>query len=221
MVSRHPSAEWLVEYSSGSLSPAQAIATTTHIKFCSTCETMVDSLAHLGGTLLQECDSVPISKGLLDHVLTSIETDFAPAEPKSELPAKVVDGIAAALPQYVRNFLPAGDLRWSFLSPSLRLATIGVGEAEFELALHRIKAGGQAPEHDHGGQEITVVLTGCFSDEEGIYQPGDFMVRDAGDIHKPIAAQNEECICLSVLAAPIKLTGFKRLLNPLLKFSPG
>ena len=127
MVSRHPSAEWLVEYSSGSLSPAQAIATTTHIKFCSTCETMVDSLAHLGGTLLQECDSVPISKGLLDHVLTSIETDFAPAEPKSELPAKVVDGIAAALPQYVRNFLPAGDLRWSFLSPSLRLATIGVG----------------------------------------------------------------------------------------------
>jgi len=43
------------------------------------------------------------------------------------------------------------------------------------MALHRIKAGGKAPEHDHKGTEITVVLTGSFSDEDDIYQPGDFI----------------------------------------------
>ena len=117
--------------------------------------------------------------------------------------------------------MPVGNLAWRSLSPSLKVAPIGIGEKVHELALHRIKVGGKVPEHNHKGSEITVVLKGSFSDEDGVYQEGDFIVREAGDVHQPIAAKNEECICLSVLAAPIKLTGIKRLLNPLLTFSPG
>ena len=95
-----------------------------------------------------------------------------------------------------------------------------MGEKDYEVALHRIDAGGKAPEHDHRGREITVVLTGSFSDEDGVYQPGDFLVREPGDTHRPFAARNEDCICLSVLEAPIKLTGIKRILNPFLSFTP-
>ena len=83
-----------------------------------------------------------------------------------------------------------------------------------------IKGGGRAPEHNHRGDEITLALTGSFSDEDGIYHPGDFIVRKAGEIHRPFAAQHRECICLSVLEAPIQLTGVKRIFSPFLSFSP-
>ena len=95
-----------------------------------------------------------------------------------------------------------------------------MGERRYELALHKIDAGGKVPDHDHRGQEITVVLKGSFSDEDGVYQPGDFLVREPGESHRPMAAQNDDCICLSVLEAPIKLKGLKSLLNPFLSFSP-
>jgi putative transcriptional regulator len=65
-----------------------------------------------------------------------------------------------------------------------------------------------------------VVLKVSFSDEDGVYHPGDFIVREAGEIHRPCATLNDDCICLSVLEAPIKLTGIKRIFNPFLRFSP-
>lgn len=220
MISRHPSSELLIEYTSGSLSLAPSIAVTTHLQFCENCCHAVHSLEHIGGDMLEHSEVVAVSEDLLEKVFLGIDGNAGEPETESKTTNKAFDEIGHALPRYVQKLLPEGKLQWRFLSPSLRFATISVGEDRFELALHRIKAGGKVPEHDHDGQEITVVLTGCFSDEDGMYQPGDFVVRQQGDIHRPFAVQNEECICLSVLAAPIKLTGIKRLLNPLLRFSP-
>jgi putative transcriptional regulator len=219
MVTRHPDSEWLVEYTAGSLSLAPSVSVTTHLQFCENCSSAVESLKHIGGDLLEDQEAIPVSGDLLEKVLLGI--DESPADSERALSAEhAVDEVAHALPRFVQRLLPEGNLRWRFLSPSLRHATISVSEDRHELALHRIEAGGKAPEHNHRGQEITVVLTGCFSDEDGVYQPGDFVVREPGDIHRPIAAQNEECICLSVLAAPIELTGIRRFFNPFLRFSP-
>jgi putative transcriptional regulator len=220
VINKHPDSELLVEYTSGVLSLAPSIAVTTHLQFCNTCDGAVESLNHIGGDLLDHADAIPVSEDLLEKVLLGINTDAGESESRCNANKNTVDDVGDALPRYVRRLLPDGNLRWKFLSPSLRVATVSVGEDKYELALHRIKAGGKAPEHNHNGQEITVVLTGTFSDADGIYQPGDFVVREPGDVHRPIAAQNEECICLSVLAAPIKLTGMKRLINPFLSFSP-
>ncbi len=220
MVSRHPDPELLVEYTTGSLSLAPSVSVTTHLQFCENCSRAVESLKHIGGDILEGVEAIPVSEGLLEKVFLGI--DESPRESKTEFGAsdRAVDDVAGALPRYVQQLLPEGNLRWRFLSPSLRHATVSVGEDRHELALHRIQAGGKAPEHNHRGQEITVVLTGCFSDEDGVYEPGDFVVREPGDIHRPFAAQNEECICLSVLSAPIQLTGLKRLFNPFLRFAP-
>jgi putative transcriptional regulator len=221
MVSRHPDIELLVEYTAGSLSTAPSISVTTHLQFCESCSRAVESLNQLGGDILEGADAVPVSEGLLEKILLGITADSCEPETARTPKSKAVDEVGGSLPRYVQQLLPEGKLRWRFLSPSLRLANISVGEDRHELALHRIQAGGKAPEHDHNGKEITVVLTGCFSDEDGVYQPGDFIVREPGDVHRPFAAQNEECICLSVLSAPIKLTGLKRMFNPFLGFSPG
>lgn len=219
MVKRHPDPDFLVEYASGSLSLAPCISVTTHLQFCETCRDSVESLKDIGGEVLVSSDQVEVSDDLLSRVLDCIEND-APARDETRARKTVTDGVAVELPQYVQDLLPAGELGWKKLSPALRAAPISVGEQQFELALHRIDAGGKTPEHDHRGREITVVLKGSFSDEEGVYQPGDFIVREPGHRHRPYAAQNEECVCLSVLEAPIKLTGIKSVLNPFLSFSP-
>src|SRR5690606_24367164 len=84
----------------------------------------------------------------------------------------------------------------------------------FQVALQRIAAGARVPTHTHGGTELTVILSGGFSDELGVYHAGDFIARDPSHKHSPTALQNEDCICLTVLDAPIKFTGWQRLFNP-------
>jgi putative transcriptional regulator len=219
MINRHPESDLLVEYASGSLSVAPCISVTTHLQYCKQCSDSVESLGEIGGELLTTAQAVPVSDELFDRVIASLDS-LVEEEPSDEPQRQCSDSISAELPEFVQRLLPDGELDWRRLSPSLKVAPISVGEEEYELALHRIDAGGKAPEHDHLGKEITVVLTGSFSDEEGVYQPGDFLVREAGDTHRPFAARNQECICLSVLEAPIRLTGIKRVLNPFLSFTP-
>ncbi len=215
MIERHPDSSFLVEYASGSVDIAPSIAITTHIQFCDQCRRTVESLQSVGGELLGRASSDPVSDDLLDSVFACIDSgssdgerfesgkqDFIPAEEENE----VISELSSTLPAYIKQFLPAEKLKWRFLSPSLKTATISVGEDVHELSFLKIKAGGKAPVHNHKGTEITVVLKGCFSDEDDLYHPGDFIVRQEGETHQPFAAQNEECICLSVLSAPIQLT---------------
>ena len=240
MIRMHPDSDLLVEYAAGSLSFAPCISVTTHLQYCATCCHSVESLKEIGGNMLDAGESMPVSDDLLDKILSCIEatadedlsakgSDINHANGSNTNHAKgstaapkraVEDPIARDLPDYVRDLLPTRELNWRKLSSSLKVAPLSVGEDKYELALHRINAGGKAPSHDHTGQEITVVLKGSFSDEDGVYQPGDFIVRHPGDKHRPFAARNEECICLSVLEAPIRLTGIKRIFNPFLSFSP-
>ncbi len=223
MIKRHPEPDLLVEYVSGSLSLAPCISVTTHLQYCEKCRSSVDSLKDIGGNLLDGFEATDVSDDLLDRVLDCIDSE----EEHVDTPAveaapsqRGTDQVADDLPAFVKGILPAGELDWRSLTSSLKVAPLPVGEDSFELSLHKIHPGGKAPEHDHRGREITVVLKGSFSDEDGVYQPGDFIVREPGDMHRPFAARNEECICLSVLEAPIKLTGVKRVLNPFLSFSP-
>ena len=100
------------------------------------------------------------------------------------------------LPAYLNKFVGRSPLNWRSLSSSLSVAPISVGETAYELALHKIDAGGTTPSHDHRGMELTVVLKGSFSDEHGVYHEGDFLIREPGHVHRPAAAQNKACICL-------------------------
>ena len=66
------------------------------------------------------------------------------------------------------------------------------------------------------------MLEGSFSDEEGVYQQGDFLMRDAGDEHTPTASRTSDCICIGVLDAPIRFKPWNyRLLNPFLQLQAG
>ncbi len=122
------------------------------------------------------------------------------------------------LPNVVAKMMSQKALKWRYINSSLQTSHLIAGQNVHQVSLQKISAGGVAPEHDHSGTEMTVVLKGSFSDKEGIYQEGDFILKEPGQIHQPISARNEDCLCLSVESAPVKLTGFfGRMVNPFIK----
>ena len=223
MIKHHPSTALLTDYTVGSLSVAPAVSITTHLKYCQQCRDSVGSLKQLGGALLCEAEPAQISNDLLSRTLDRLDADeseMALAEGASEVHEFELSDELKGIPEYLNQFLPRNGLNWRKLSSSVTVAPISVGETRYELALHKICAGGQTPVHDHNGVEYTVVLKGSFSDEDGMYNEGDFLTREPGDIHRPFATQHEDCICLSVLEAPIRLKGLGRVLNPFMRFQP-
>jgi len=216
-VSKHPDNEMLVDYAAGALGPAICVSISSHLNFCYECRGKNSELSNLGGSFLETTTPAELSGGALNNVLAhldQVEPSVAPRQP-------VLQEDEARLPELVKNLLPEHGVKWRFLTPALRISRLVVGEDRYELALHKIKAGGKAPDHGHNGMEITVVLQGSFSDGDGVYHEGDFLVRHPGDVHRPTASANGSCICLSASEAPIKLIGpIKRLLNPLFSITP-
>jgi putative transcriptional regulator len=65
--------------------------------------------------------------------------------------------------------------------------------------------------------ELTLVLSGAFSDATGEYRRGDLQEADEDLQHRPHAAPGEDCICLAVTDAPLRFRSLAaRMVQPLL-----
>lgn len=227
MLHYHPTIELLTDYTSGALSLSHALAVSTHLERCSECQKQVRKLETLGAQLFnhapvetQATSAVSsldaLKRSLFNHLDNTVETD-APAQPMETDGEDWFDEYT--IPSSLKQFVPKSynALRWLRLSPSVKIATLCNDEGS-QVALTRIKAGAHIPTHTHTGEEITLVLEGAFSDEKGVYRQGDFILRDSSHKHKPMVTKDAECICLTVLDAPIEFTGwFTRLFNPILR----
>lgn len=233
----HPDIHWLTDYAAGNLPMSQALCISAHLSFCSQCRKQVEQLNSLGGMMLNSSSA--------DNNSIESQQPLTEAEIPSSLRAQMLDLISndqsttgsttlttvasandepvssnSELPYCLNKLIPNGtdQLHWQKLGTAVSVARLAAGDTEREVALHKIKAGGRVGNHDHKGREVTVVLTGSFSDQQGQYLPGDFIVKESGEAHQPIASEDAECICLSVLEAPVKFTGpIARLINPFLR----
>ncbi len=108
------------------------------------------------------------------------------------------------------------NLQWRRLGRNFRYSNLPIDPDRVTNLLH-IKAGCSLPHHRHNGDEITVVIKGSFSDHDDKYNVGDFIVRTSGEQHRPVASQDEDCLCLSTLDSPIVMTNwFYRILQSIL-----
>lgn len=222
MLNYHPSIEMLTDYAAGSLPLAYSLSVATHLECCPECRQQVRKLEALGAHLFDQ-------ETTKQHTLTDLKASFF-HKLNNEKPLTKIESetkethqknwfddykIPASLRQFVKNSY--NDLSWMSLSPSVKIATL-CDEDGVQVSLTRIKAGAHIPTHTHTGEEITLVLEGAFSDEKGVYSRGDFISRNAKHKHKPMVTKDAECICLTVLAAPIEFTGWiTRLLNPVMR----
>ena len=234
MIKHHPDDNMLTEYSSGSLAWALGISVAAHIQLCPHCRQRVDQLNKLGGTILTNSIAERVEPNTFTNLMDKIRAQ--PSAPSAEkisaaptanyvqqqAKTKQQDPMFSHMPKVITKLLPGdGKLKWRRASSTLKTAQLKTGQTQYEVAFQKISSGGKVLEHDHSGLEVTLVLFGSFSDENGIYTKGDFLVRTPGEVHRPTATLNEDCLCLSVCEAPVKITGlWGKVINPFLGFHP-
>lgn len=217
MPTHHPDQFLLSDYAAGSTASAVALPMAVHLEHCGKCREDVQALTGLGAQLFEELEPLSVSDDALSRVFDSLDIDG-----EEVAPAK--SGHRDDFPSVLQGLVPENieDLHWKRLGRALRVAHLGLGDSEREVSLHHIRAGGRVSEHGHKGNEITVVLRGGFSDADGDYQVGDFIWRTPEHVHRPVAWADTDCLCLSVLDAPIRIKGWLgQFVNPFLGIHPG
>lgn len=211
MTRHHPDSLTLMEFSAGNLSEPHAFCIRLHLDQCSHCRSRVETLDSLGAVMMDQQPKVSVSETSFDQLLARI--DSAPAEP-APVSAPRLSPLQKLLGEDVN------DLPWKRQLGDVSVLDITEkfpGQNE-RVVLQKLVAGGKAPAHTHRGNETTIVLQGAFADQKGVFNQWDFVVLNEQDEHKPVAVGCEDCITLSVLSAPLKLTGtFTRMLNPFIR----
>lgn len=216
MVKHHPDTNTLLEFAASSLPAAQSVVVSTHLQFCSECRQKLAKLESLGATMFEDAEPVDIKPSVFDNVLARLD------EVQEERAAN--DANASTMSWTVKQIRKGelDQLHWRKVTRSLRIADLGDIDGAAEFSLYHISEGGRIPPHNHSGTEMTLVLQGGFSDESGSYHAGDFITREAGDIHTPTALPGGDCICLAVLESPLRFTRWHhRWLSPLLQLRAG
>lgn len=225
----HPSTDLLVDYISGAMPLSQALCIATHVTHCHECQKHLNSLREIGSQLFGEQKGTVIKpahlQGLKEQVLSKVALVEQTAEVEQDMPSQTKTPTAAPdkngyiIPAPLRQFIPHSydDLAWEGLSSSFKSVVLDKDSSGRQITLIRVKAGCHMPNHSHSGEEMTLVLEGSFSDENGRYHKGDFIYQDQQHTHKPIVSKDAECICLIALDSPIRLTSFwTRWLTPIL-----
>lgn len=219
MVKYHPDVRYLTDFAAASLPPSQALCVSTHLHYCNTCKSRVRELTELGSQLFEAQSPVAVQPVEFDKLLAKINDKTAQPLVQTHPSEEFRSGLPRALARLCKDNLDS--LRWRHIGKHFRFAPLKLGDQKRETSLFFIGAGGSAPHHRHLGDEITVVLKGSFSDQDDKYNPGDFIVRTPGEAHQPVASQDEDCLCLSTLDAPIQMSNWLlRLLMPYFNRQP-
>lgn len=193
--------EWLLSYSAGALSDAQALLVASHVACHPPLQKKVQEGEALGGILLDKQIESQLSPDLLDKLIDQLD------EPE-EYPVASSAVSIPGMPQPLADYLGKDydELNWKFLGPGLKRMPLAKGPDGEKLWLLRAKGGTSIPVHDHRGLEMTLILTGSYTVDGTRYGPGDVELADTDIVdHQPMIDEGEDCICLVVTEAPIRL----------------
>lgn len=216
----HPGDELLVSYAAGELNEAWALLIATHIAVCPACRDRVGTAEALGAALLEDVSAgelAVMADDALERAL-ALASERAP-EQHDENPgsAPVTTELAPVLPRPLRDYA-GGDidsLKWRRLGSSAYHVPLVSKRGAPTARLLRIPGGTAVPEHGHNGLELTMVLSGSFTDDGARFARGDVETADVDVEHQPVAEAGDDCICLAVTDAPLRFRGsVARLLQP-------
>jgi putative transcriptional regulator len=179
----------------------------THVAMCPACLSSVRKAEAMGGEILDDLDTSPVSDLCRAATLASLDARPAAALPTTRTPLQRILG--------GKSF---AELRWRKMAPGVSVVELPLSKgAKGSLKLLSIASGMSMLEHGHGGEELTLVLQGAFRDKVGRFGVGDVADLDEDTEHCPIIEAGETCICLFATEAPSRYkTLIGRLLQPLL-----
>lgn len=227
MPTHHISDDLLLAYAAGTCSEAEALLVATHLTLCPMCREQLEEMEALGGALLLDMPEEDVGESLLESIFARLDEAPGAGRPagghEANRRSEGVGGIGEGhiiVPRPLRAYLDdeLDALPWKTLKRGIDQVPLATGGST-RAKLLRLKSGVTVPTHTHAGTELTLVLSGGFSDDRGHFLRGDVAYADEDVEHQPVADPGEDCLCLTVLDAPLRLTGtFGRLLNPFLRF---
>lgn len=221
-IAHHPSEETLVDYVAGALDEGNSLVVATHIARCPVCQDAVRELRIVAGAVFETCGREAVSTGARAASLAALES--CPPGAGTALSATTRQPVATApIAASMRDPLSLYDHgSWRRIGPGVKRCDIHVANGHghgTRVFLLKADAGTHMPEHQHTGTEWTVVLSGAFRHDLGLFGPGDFDEADATVQHTPVVEPGEECVCLVALNGSLELTGwFGRLIQPFVRF---
>ena len=202
----------LLDYATGALSRPLELLVETHLAMNEKSSRSMRMLMQLGGILLEDSEPVSLSEGALKNVMAQLgELDKETNELFSKTSAQT-----EWLPHPIVKYVPKPNCNQSWRRAGIGIleTDINFGEAGGNAKIYRIRPGTAVPIHSHTGAEVTLVLSGGFTDETGSYGPGDIAIQEPGSEHQPVADADGECMVLAVNEGEIRLTGpIGRVLN--------
>ncbi|EGQ9830096.1 TPA: cupin domain-containing protein [Vibrio vulnificus] len=214
-MSTHPNNMLLQAYASGEIDAVSGLVVAMHLEVCPDCRDLVaqfegEQAQHFAAGKQDEMSALSLFDAMFDAIVQSdVKEDAREVYEPRYIEVK---GKRFVLPQTLCRY---ADLmsEWRSYGGKVFSSQLDFGE-EARVNLMYISEGVQIPQHTHKGLETTLVLHGSFSDEDGEYQPGDFMQRDASVKHSPKTKAGEDCLCLTVLTEPLIFTqGVARVFN--------
>ena len=209
-ITHHLDDATLMSFAAGSLPEALAAVVACHIDVCAQCAAEARRMDLIGGALLAAVKPSHMAGATPVMQLRRGEADTASGTPLGTPVERGV--IPAPLSRVVGGDLD--QLAWKRLGYGIwhvRLAT-----TRGDLRLLKVSPGRHMPEHGHGGDELTLMLRGSYSDQTGTYRPGDVADLDADVEHRPVADAVTGCICLIASEGPARFKGIiPRIVQPL------
>ncbi len=216
-VRHHLSDDLLSAYAAGTLAEGWSIAVASHLALCPSCRARLAGYEHLGGQLIEALPAAGNVDAAWDLIKARVGTQYK--ADATDVKSTVSPSQCMSLPEPLRSYVGGdlAELKWKPLGRGAYHIPIKTADKETSVRLLRIPAGKPVPEHGHGGRELTLVLTGSFTDETDTYARGDIEDADSDLVHQPVASPDQDCICLAVTDAPLKFRSWiVRLVQPIL-----
>jgi putative transcriptional regulator len=195
-IRHHPDSATLMSFAAGALAEPLAAACSVHASMCAQCREELRDMELLGASLL---GSEPTPGGRV--AAPARPPDATRAERTSNERGGVSDPIAS------KYGLALDQIQWKRLAPGVWQHHLALSPgAQGELYFIKLAPGCRLPLHGHTGAELTVVLTGAFTDASGEYRRGDMQDIDKIE-HQPVGDRDEGCICLVAAEGPYLLKG--------------
>ncbi|MBM9593667.1 cupin domain-containing protein [Rhodobacteraceae bacterium MCCB 386] len=210
-IRHHLTDETLLAYSAGTLPEAFALVAASHLSLCDECRARLGAFEAVGGATLTSVGTAEMGDASLERTLAMIRG--TPGDP-DPAPRRSAGTLPIPLSDYVGGDVDA--IRWRPVGGGVRQMVLKTGD-EATARLLYIPAGEAVPEHTHGGMELTMVLSGAFSDEVDRFGPGDVETADPTIQHQPIAEPGAPCICLAATDSRLRFRSWiPRLLGPII-----
>jgi len=209
-LSHHLDDATLLALASGTIPHAHGIVAAAHVSMCPVCAKALRQAEAIGGGLLGDSGTEPVSDMARAATLASLD-GVAPAtrkaRAKSELPAAL---------DFALGGIALDQIKWKKKAPGVAMYDVPMPKGSTSaLKLLSIGPGRAMPEHGHGGEELTLVLKGSYSDHMGTFRAGDVADLDDSIEHTPVADAGETCICLVAVEAPTRFKSvWARVMQP-------